>query len=86
MQHDVTIVSTDCRLPGTERWLLEKDGGATPPAGTQSSCFECSLLEPNSAQTDAGTGGLHNHSPYPRSKIAKGFSRGVYMYWSLGEL
>ena len=30
---------------------------SNPPAGTQVSCFERSLLEPNSARTDTGTGG-----------------------------
>ena len=34
--------------------------GATPPAETQVSYFECFLLEPNSARTDAGPEGKMN--------------------------
>ena len=39
--------------------MREKDGAATPPVGTRVSCFERSLLEPNSAQL----------SPRPKSNI-----------------
>ena len=75
MQHDVTIVSTDCCLPGTERWLLEKDGGATPPAGTRVNYFKRSLLEPNLARLMMGLEGIIICLLFPKPGAAEGFPR-----------